>query len=126
MVLVRLAASSVNQIDIKIREGLPVGPDLPAVLGCDGAGVVEKVGAGVLDFIPGDEVFYVVFMMLPLLQGVGRDRHGRILRSLSRLVDARKLRPLLDNSHFTLETAPDAHRRLESGKARGKIVIDIN
>ena len=47
--------------------------------------------------------FYVVFMMLPLLRGAGRDRHGRILRSVSRLVDAGKLRPLLDDSHFTLE-----------------------
>jgi hypothetical protein len=31
-----------------------------------------------------------------------------------------------DNSHFTRGTAPDAHRRLESGKAQGKIVIDID
>jgi hypothetical protein len=31
-----------------------------------------------------------------------------------------------DNSHFPRGTAPDAHRRLESGKAQGKIVIDID
>jgi NADPH:quinone reductase len=69
--------------------------------------------------------FHAVFMLLPMLQGPGRDRHGRILRSLAGMVDAGKLRPLLDDRHFTLETAPDAHRRLESGKARGKVVIDI-
>jgi NADPH2:quinone reductase len=298
MVLIRLAATSVNPVDLKIRGGLPIGPDLPAVLGADLAGVVEAVGAGVLDFAPGDEVygcaggvkgqggaladymladarliapkpatlsmreaaalplvaitawdalersalsasshilvhggvggvghvaiqlakaigarvattvssaeagvvarglgadeiinyrdetvqayvdrltagrgfdvvfdtiggdnlqasfaaathggqiattsarstqdlgplhakalsFHAVFMLLPMLRGPGRDRHGRILRSVAKLAEAGTLRPLLDNSHFTLETAPDAHRRLESGKAQGKVVIDI-
>ncbi len=296
--LIRIAAASVNQIDIKIRGGLPIGPDLPAVLGGDVAGVVEAVGDGVIGFAPGDEVYgcaggvkgqggtmaeyiladarliapkpkslsmretaalplvaitawdllersavgasdhilihggaggvghvaiqlaktlgariattigspaaaalaksfgadetinfreekagdymerltagrgfdvvldtvggdnlpssfaalayggriattnarttqdlgplhakaaslHVVFMLLPMLRGPGRDRHGRILRSLAEMADAGKLRPLIDDSHFTLETAPDAHRWLESGKAQGKVVIDI-
>ena len=57
MVLVRLVATSVNAIDIKIRTGLPIGPDLPAILGADVAGIVEEVGAGVLNFRPGDEVY---------------------------------------------------------------------
>jgi zinc-binding alcohol dehydrogenase family protein len=64
-------------------------------------------------------------MLLPMLRGLGRDRHGRILRILGEMADAGKLRPLLDDSRFTLETAPDAHRRLETGKAQGKVVIDI-
>jgi len=296
--LIRVAATSVNQIDIKIREGLPIGPALPAILGADVAGVVETVGQGVIGFTPGDEVYgcaggvkgqggamaeyiladarliapkpqslsmreaaalplvaitawdalersmvgpldhvlihggvggvghvaiqlaktlgariattvpsaeaaalatsfgadetinfreeavsaytarltagrgfdvvidtiggdnlpnsfaalahegriattnsqttqdlgplhakaaslHVVFMLLPMLRGPGRDRHGRILRSVAQMADAGKLRPLIDDSHFTLETAPDAHRRLESGKAQGKVVIDI-
>jgi len=33
---------------------------------------------------------------------------------------------LIDPTAFTLETAPDAHRFLESGKAIGKVVIDID
>jgi NADPH2:quinone reductase len=69
--------------------------------------------------------FGVIFMLLPMLRGPGRDRHGRILRSLARLVDAGRVRPLIDDNHFTLATAPDAHRRIESGKATGKIVIDV-
>lgn len=298
-VLVRQAATSINAIDIKIRGGLPIGPAMPAVLGADVAGRVEAVGAGVLDFAPGDAVygcaggvkgqggslaeymladarllapkpeklsfreaaalplvtitaweawersqlssgqhvlvhggiggvghiaiqlaravgarvattiagdaasniamslgadetidfqkesvaayverltggqgfdvvfdtigggnlpnsfeaaqthgqvvttnarttqdlsvlhakalsFHAVFMLLPLLTGVGRDRHGRILRSAARLVDEGKLRPLIDAHSFTLATAADAHRLLESGKAQGKIVIDID
>jgi NADPH2:quinone reductase len=67
----------------------------------------------------------VIFMLLPMLRGPGRDRHGRILRSLARLVDEGRVRPLIDDSHFTLATAADAHRRIESGKATGKIVIDV-
>ncbi len=59
-VLVRVAASSVNPVDTKIRSGLlgMIAPDFPdAVLGCDMAGVVEAVGDGVTDFAPGDEVY---------------------------------------------------------------------
>jgi NADPH:quinone reductase len=69
--------------------------------------------------------FYVVFMLLPMLRGVGRERHGRILSSLARLVEAGKIKPLIDDSKFTLATAPDAYRWLASGKAHGKVIIDI-
>jgi NADPH:quinone reductase len=56
-VLIRVHATSINQIDIKIRGGLPIGPDLPAIPSCNVAGIVEEVGAGVLDFAPGDAVY---------------------------------------------------------------------
>lgn len=57
-VLIRVAASSVNPIDCKIRRGdVPVGPEFPAVLHGDVAGVVEAVGEGVSGFAPGDEVY---------------------------------------------------------------------
>jgi len=68
---------------------------------------------------------HVVFMMLPLITGIGREGHGKRLRYIASLVDSGHLRPLLDDEQFTLETAADAHRRLESGHARGKVVIDI-
>lgn len=58
-VLVRVLASGVNPLDIKIRRGeaahAQVNP--PAVLGIDMAGVVEAVGAQVKNFGVGDEVF---------------------------------------------------------------------
>lgn len=57
-VLVRVVASSVNPIDIKIRTLKPAfAPALPAILGMDMAGVVEAVGDKVDTFKPGDEVF---------------------------------------------------------------------
>ncbi|MCK8787731.1 zinc-dependent alcohol dehydrogenase family protein [Roseomonas sp. NAR14] len=297
-VLVRLAATSVNQIDIRIRNGLPIGPALPAILGADLAGRVEAVGQGVEGFAPGDEVYgcaggvhglggtlaeyivadarllarkpgslsmreaaalplvsitawealertgvgagdhvlvhgglggvghvavqlaktrgaqvattvpsaeageraralgadativfteeevpayvdrltgglgfdvvldtvgganldkslaaaalngrvaataarsthdlsamhnkglslHVVFMLIPMLHDIGRERHGRILREVARLADAGRLRPIVDPRRFDLASAPEAHRHLESGQAVGKVVIDI-
>lgn len=297
-VLVKVRAAALNQIDIKISRGLPIGPDLPAVLGADFAGTVEAVGEGVLDFRTGDEVFgcaggvrghggtlaefiladarlispkpkslsfreaaalplvsitawdgleranlsksdhvlvhggtggvghvavqlakitgarvattvksdeagalarglgadetinykdeavtdyvsrltagrgfdlvldtvgganlansfqaaavgarvsttngrtsadlgpmhdkalslNVVFMLLPMLLGPGRDRHGKILREIAWLADGGRLRPLVDQSRFDLSTAVDAYQHLASGRARGKVVVEI-
>jgi NADPH:quinone reductase-like Zn-dependent oxidoreductase len=45
-VLVRLRASALNHLDVWIRKGLPSVPK-PRILGADGAGVVEALGAGV-------------------------------------------------------------------------------
>lgn len=68
---------------------------------------------------------HVILMLLPLLTGTGRERHGTILREVCALADAGRLRPLVDETRLTLATAPDAYRRLESGAATGKVVIDI-
>jgi len=58
-ILVRLMAAGVNPIDTKIRARGPLLPDgLPTTPGCDGAGVVEAVGASVTRFKPGDEVWF--------------------------------------------------------------------
>ncbi len=57
-VRIRVVASSVNPIETKIRSGyVKTGPDLPAILNGDVAGVVDKLGPGVADFKVGDEVF---------------------------------------------------------------------
>ena len=56
---VRLKAAGVNPIDTKIRgRGSFVPNAARTVLGCDGAGVVESVGAEVRQFRPGDAVFF--------------------------------------------------------------------
>lgn len=56
---VRVRAASVNPVDLKIHQrGSYLEPDRPAVLGLDGAGVVESVGPGVRHFSPGDEVYF--------------------------------------------------------------------
>src|SRR5215470_9844614 len=61
-VLVRIKASGVNPIDTKIRAGKAAHAkqSLPAVLGLDMAGIVEKVGPEVTGFKAGDEVYGMV------------------------------------------------------------------
>ena len=57
--LVKLAAAGVNPLDTKLRAKSAYYPDkLPAILGCDGAGVVEKTGSAVTRFKPGDAVYF--------------------------------------------------------------------
>jgi NADPH:quinone reductase len=57
--LVRLVAAGVNPIDTKLRKRGTFYPErMPAILGCDGAGIVEAVGAGVQRFRPGDAVYF--------------------------------------------------------------------
>ena len=58
-VLVKLAASGVNFIDTYHRTGL-YKLTLPAILGSEGAGVVEQAGEGVSGFNPGDRVAYAM------------------------------------------------------------------
>lgn len=58
-VLIRLKAAGVNPIDTKLRKRGTFYPDkMPAILGCDGAGIVEAVGSAVQRFRPGDEVYF--------------------------------------------------------------------
>ena len=55
--LIRQTAVGLNFIDTYHRTGLYPLP-LPAVLGMEGAGMVEEVGAGVTEVKPGDRVAY--------------------------------------------------------------------
>ncbi|MGB5261859.1 MAG: zinc-dependent alcohol dehydrogenase family protein [Gammaproteobacteria bacterium] len=56
---VRLRAAGVNPIDTKLRARGVFFPDAPpAILGCDGAGVVTETGSGVTRFKPGDAVWF--------------------------------------------------------------------
>ncbi|WP_374369886.1 zinc-dependent alcohol dehydrogenase family protein [Dongia sp.] len=58
-VLVRIQASGVNPLDLKIRAGEAAHArhPLPAILGLDLAGTVAAIGAGVTRFRIGDEVY---------------------------------------------------------------------
>jgi len=58
-VLVKIAASGVNPLDLKIKAGQAAHAKvtLPAILGIDMAGTVVATGEGVTTFAPGDEVY---------------------------------------------------------------------
>jgi NADPH:quinone reductase len=57
-VRVRLHAAGINPVDYKLRSAGTIGGHLPAILGWDGAGVVDQVGSDVTRFHPGDEVYF--------------------------------------------------------------------
>ena len=54
-VLIRLAAASLNHLDVWVRKGLPSVPK-PRILGADGAGVVEALGPDASGPKPGQRV----------------------------------------------------------------------
>src|SRR5204862_27483 len=58
-VLVRVRASGINPLDTKIHAGAAphARHPLPAILGLDLAGVVERTGRDVTRFKPADEVY---------------------------------------------------------------------
>ncbi|SFC42307.1 NADPH2:quinone reductase [Marinospirillum celere] len=56
-VRIRVRASSVNPLELKIRAGLvPAGPELPAILNADVGGIIDQVGEGVTHLKEGDAV----------------------------------------------------------------------
>jgi len=58
-VLIKVMAAGVNPVDTKVRaNGLMFDDAYPAILGCDGAGFVESIGADVEHLQVGDAVYY--------------------------------------------------------------------
>ena len=66
-----------------------------------------------------------VFTLLPLLTGRGREHHGQILEHVAALADAGALSPRLDPRTFDLTSVGEAHRAVEEGRTRGKVVVDV-
>lgn len=65
-----------------------------------------------------------VFSLLPLLTGVGQAHHGEILREAASLVDAGKLRPLVNDKRFSEADIASAQALVGSG-AVGKVVVEF-
>ncbi len=68
---------------------------------------------------------HVVFMLLPLVSEVAEPDYAAVLRRVAELADAGSLRPLLDERGFSLARTAEAHALVESGRAIGKVVIDV-
>ncbi|WP_071587972.1 zinc-binding dehydrogenase [Pseudofrankia inefficax] len=61
----------------------------------------------------------------PLPTGRRRPHHGEILAAAADLVDAGQIGPHLDETVYGWADVEHAHRRVGSGSARGKVVIDL-
>jgi NADPH:quinone reductase len=84
-VLLRVLASGVNPLDLKIKSGHAAHAQVhpPAILGIDTAGIVERLGTGVTGFQPGELVY-------GMTGGVG-DNPGSLAEYSA--VDARLIAP---------------------------------
>ena len=67
---------------------------------------------------------HVVFMLIPMLHNHEREVHGQILSELTDIIESGGLKPVLDESRFSLEEIGLAHARLQSGQAMGKVVVE--
>ena len=67
---------------------------------------------------------HVVFMLIPMLHNVKREEHAEILRNLTQIVESGGLKPVLDENRYSLEEVGQAHARLESRQAMGKVVVE--
>lgn len=67
---------------------------------------------------------HVVFMLIPMLHNHNREAHAEILRNLTQIVESGDLKPVLDETPYSLDDAGRAHARLESGQAMGKVVVE--
>ncbi len=67
---------------------------------------------------------HVIYMLIPLIHGHGALAHGIILSKVAALVDRGALAPIVD-AVYPLDRAADAHRRLESKAAIGKVVVQV-
>jgi NADPH:quinone reductase-like Zn-dependent oxidoreductase len=65
-----------------------------------------------------------VFTLYPLISGLGRAHHGKILTEATALVETGQVIPNVDPASFTLETIEEAYEYMS--KATGKVVVDIN
>ena len=123
--LVRVGAVAVNPIDTYLRAGaIKMNLPSPYVIGCDLAGTVEKVGAGVKRFKPGDRVWGSNQGLL--------GRQGTFAEYAA--VDEQWLYPMPDKTSFeqaaaialvgiTAHLGLVQHARLKSGETR-KVSVD--
>lgn len=69
---------------------------------------------------------HVVFMLIPMLHNFKREKHAEILRNLAQIIESDGLKPVLDEKRYSFAEVGQAHARLESGQAMGKVVVEIS
>lgn len=151
-ILVRIQAAGVNPVDAKQRVRGPYkGGEMPVILGCDAAGVVEEAGTDCKRFAPGDAVYFcsggigdapgtnwaearlrnlrigLELMLSPMYYGMHEERvrQAAILERCGALFDAGRLRVVVSDT-FPLAEAARAHRAIETGSTTGKLVLVVN
>lgn len=115
-----------ERIALRVTGGHGVDAALTTVGGSTVASATEAVRpfgriATILGF-QGD--LTPLYLKNQTLHGVFLTREGRRLEELAHLVEQGKLTPLVD-AVLPLEQAAEAHRRLDTGHGRGKVVLEL-
>jgi NADPH:quinone reductase len=66
-----------------------------------------------------------VFTLLPLITGKHRRHHGEIMSEATALIEAGKLKPMIEPTHYSFENIEDAYRAVAEGKAKGKVIVNV-
>jgi NADPH2:quinone reductase len=66
---------------------------------------------------------HAVFMLIPMVYNIERDRHGTILAKISQMIENHQLRINRDEKQFSFHQIGEAHKYIESGKSQGKISL---
>lgn len=66
----------------------------------------------------------IIFMLIPMLHNYKRADHNRILTEIANIIEAGKLKPIVDENKYGLSDVADAYARLLSGEGMGKVVIE--
>jgi NADPH2:quinone reductase len=126
-VLVRIAASGVNFIDVYFRTGL-YKADLPITLGNEASGTVEAVGRGVTEVAPGERVAYAMtrgsyaeFAVVPAAQLVKMPAHVDFPTAAAAMLQGMTAH-YLTHSTFPLKSGHTCLVHAAAGGAGGLIV----
>jgi NADPH:quinone reductase-like Zn-dependent oxidoreductase len=90
--------------------------------------VLSALGRGTYNLAPlafHGGTYSGIFTLLPMLTGKGRAHHGDILREAAKLAEAGKLKPLIEERRFTLETVEEAYQLMDKRVTNGKLVVEI-
>ncbi|MBX7483003.1 zinc-binding dehydrogenase [Qipengyuania qiaonensis] len=98
-----------------------------AALATNGRVATTRPGDGLDLSVMGakNATLHTVLMLIPLITGRDRERHGALLEKVARMVDDGRIRPLLDPHRFTLDQLGEALSFLDAGKPVGKLAVDI-
>lgn len=91
--------------------------------------VATTVGITTLDLSLVHEkalTLHVVYMLMPMIHNQRKEEHQAILKQLVDLLEKGKVIPFVEAKDFKLENANDAFSYFTSGKAKKKVVININ
>ena len=66
-----------------------------------------------------------VFTLYPLISGKGRAHHGEILAEATKLIEAGKVFPLVDDVEHSFETIEKAYQSQQQKTAKGKVIVNV-